>query len=1032
MLLEDDFRSEWQAIEDAVQLRSEVCCISLDVPHSSLVIADPSNVHARPHPAERVHFHDYAHVFVGDAHELKMDSFPVPVAQLSAWLQECDLGCSLVEEPLCEVSSPTLYTREPPVRNLTFSTSTSPFEFVVLNVPDETTLDDEVDVPPEDCHASHVVDSPTWHSTQQAPHATPHQWIPNPATLPEWWAELRRLHDVAAVTENLDEGPILYLMTWFLHGDYQPQCREPRILRLDHFWHHWLADVRELWHDRIDATVPASIGLVFPEPPIATGRFHQGHLIVHQRTGDEPVNIFTAVFHGSRDDFIQQLASIAPQRVHCRDVIALLQVGLQCDQPDRRCDLQLPNVRLPIDAPAVPIRSYESVNLHIDHPDYEVHDEVTFLAAGAHARAPPAPRAIVNMPNVAVQPDDPMQAADPDDVAAASSDSDEETASEDKDWYPVTVFGLHRAIGEGQACWRNHNAYRYNVARIMRLRDDDILQIFHVPWPPANLRAAGRQALIIQQRDELPEGSNHKYVLIDVEFHPHRPSVMVEFVRAVYLVPEAFTRSNLLDFMGLTSFCNLNHNRCLVWRNQQLIGLQDLSQIRPLHGDFFRIVVPPPPDNMQCVPTRVAARIAQSGVPGQQIQRYYLENEVRDIHEMPAAFDILDVMDLMQRPTSPRFADADVFWSPPSPLLCHRDSAADERRVDSSTFDRMPAQHEALPGQPFVPFDTGFEHELAQRWAQFARPGPGGVEHCLTIRTWYNDHERWPICGQPRDVCLFNDNHHWRHEILRVWNDLADPHLAADIVIVEPDPTDDDPHLAGHAIVIQRPLADAKSILVSVLDNAIWNGAPRRWAIRSSADPTGHEIVALMGYRLLCPPHVPTTICQLWCRRRELPLHDRLLVRHGLALTVTILRAFEEDVDATAFLQLPSEQPRQRIDLPSVIEMPIFTDLDFRDVVALRDSLTELDLGKTGGRASVVKWHDATRAAFDTTPDWNGEEPLGFAFFSDGSSAILEQDRLATAAVTLIVHTRLGQRFGGFRCFALEPSAFAPQAEPTA
>ena len=762
MLLEDDFRSEWKAIEDAVLLRDEVCCISLDDWHRSKVstaLPDVPPVPARHRSADRVRCHDSIHVLTGDAHVLSMDSFQVPDQHLSAWLRGYDLDCSSVEEPPSDVLIPALSARDSLCSDSTCSTSTSPFDFVVLNVPDETTLDDEVDTPPQACHDCHLVDAPSWHSSQQTPHDLRHQWIPNPDTLPAWWADLRRLHDLAAVTENLDEGPVLYLLTWFIHGQLHPQCREPRVLRLDHFWHHWLADVRELWHDRIDSTIAASIGLVHPEPPIATGRFHQGHLILHQNTEDAPVNVFTAVFHAPQHDFIQQIASVAPPRITCADAIELLRVGLQCEQPGRRCDLQLPNLWLPIDAPATPIRTYSTANLHVDHPDYDVPDETTLLAAGAHARAPPAPRAIANMQHVAVQPDDPMQVADPDEDAVASSSSDVETASEDKDWYPVTIFGLHRDVGEGQACWRNHNAYRFNVARIMRLRDEDILQIFHVPWPPANLRAAGRQALIIQRRDELPEGSMHKYVLIDVEFHPHRPSVMVEYVRAAYLVPEVFTRSNLLDFMGLTPFCKINHHRCLVWRNQQLINLQDLGQIRPLHGDFFRIVVPPPPGNMQCVPTRVAARIAQSGIPGQQIQRYYLENEVHDLHEMPSAFDILDEMELLQTSTEVLSNDDGTVWQPPSPWLCHRDSAVDECRIAVPVHEQPQGRPE---DPPFVPFATGFAHDLAQRWAQFARPGPGGVELCFIVRTWYNDHERWPICGQSRDVCLFRDSQHWR------------------------------------------------------------------------------------------------------------------------------------------------------------------------------------------------------------------------------------------------------------------------------
>jgi len=60
-------------------------------------------------------------------------------------------------------------------------------------------------------------------------------------------------------------------------------------------------------------------------------------------------------------------------------------------------------------------------------------------------------------------------------------------------------------------------------------------------------KVTGRQAVIIEKRGDQPVVSNHKFVLIDVELHPLRPSVQVDFVRAAYVVPEAFTRSNLSD-----------------------------------------------------------------------------------------------------------------------------------------------------------------------------------------------------------------------------------------------------------------------------------------------------------------------------------------------------------------------------------------------------------------------------------------------------------------------------------------------------
>ena len=81
----------------------------------------------------------------------------------------------------------------------------------------------------------------------------------------------------------------------------------------------------------------------------------------------------------------------------------------------------------------------------------------------------------------------------------------------------------------------------------------------------------------------------------------------------------------------------------------------------------------------------------------------------------------------------------------------------------------------------------------------------------------------------------------WRHDLLRAWNDRIDPTVDVDIIVVEPDPVDETDHVAAHLILLQRPFHDARSILVSVMDNYIWNGIPRRWAIINYARPTSRR-----------------------------------------------------------------------------------------------------------------------------------------------------------------------------------------------
>ena len=298
----------------------------------------------------------------------------------------------------------------------------------------------------------------------------------------------------------------------------------------------------------------------------------------------------------------------------------------------------------------------------------------------------------------------------------------------------------------------------------------------------------------------------------------------------------------------------------LVWLNHNLVRQDDCRSVQLCHGDFVRIALPPPLTVLRNVPTRCIARLLQVGVHADDLEAFYWISDVDQAQ--PRQHHRED--DLSER--------------------CHFDSSADLQWPRLAT--------------PFVPLNNDFTADLLQRWHLFVQLGPGAVEPCIVVKTWYNDHDRWPICDTPRDVSLFADSPNWRADILRAWPDRLDPFVETEIYMVDPDPTDEVEHVVGHLILVQRSHADRRSILVSVLDNTIWNGHPRRWALRSSRDPSGAELVALMGYRFYCPPHMPHNQCQIWCRQQEIGMDDDLIVRHGLAITLTVLRhELEEDSD---------------------------------------------------------------------------------------------------------------------------------------
>eukprot|EP00435_Cladocopium_sp_Y103_P019115 s4248_g4.t1 len=1027
VLKEADFKSEWEAAERAIELRAEVCPVGHDTLWRSCMARPFAQVPAHDRSVQGgVRFASTAQVFVGSALEFSMSEHQVPIAKLKHWLShESWWGMggstdgSTAEEPLLStVSSPATCALCPatPISN-----SYVPSEDV------STAGCDEVgDDCPTDCgHWDHQA-PPSWVRSMNWQDQPQFHAMPPADALPDWWQNLRSLFDSQAVTENLDEGPILYILTWFLHGQTQLQCHHPRVLRLDQFWHHWLRDLKDLWHDRLDPAAAVAIGLVRPTPPLAPARFHAGHLIIHQNTEDLAVGVFTTLFHGLRKNAFVQNAMALPNQQSVSSVISAVQFQRQCEFPGRVCVLQVHGLHLREHDPGFDLADYDSVLLHVDHPAFrplcDDFDVISFMAAGVHdpdVLPPNIP--VIDHANAVAQEDADM-AGDVEDIAS-SDDADESESPEDRAWYPVTVFSPTQGPGEGMANWVNHNLYIQNVARIMQVPLDEVRQVYHVRWPPANFKTAQRQALILEKHDDLPIGSRHKLVLIDVEFHPHRPSVYVEFVRAVYAVPEQFTRSNLLTFLGLRPYCELVRQRCLVWRNGELVPLQALGHIQPEHGDFLRVVVPPTPTSLNCLPTRPTARMAQIGVSRRHLFQYYINHDFTDdLHEMPVLGPFVDDIRLYQTHTSLH------------PRVCHRDADPAELReqyVQESAGVRPDPT-------PWTPLALGFERELFLQWHRFARPGAGGVEDVMLVRTWYNDHEGFPICAQSRNVSLYADVEEWRRELLRAWSDLVDQSVEIEIIIVEPDPVEEADEIAAHLILLQRPLPEARSVVITVLDSAIWNGLPRRWALRSSADPTGDELIALMGYRLLCPPPVPTTECRVWCRGHEIGMDDWLATRHGMSLTITIHRAVEADDDETVMLQSGVHRP-DPVDPAVPPSEPPLADLG-------QDSVTRVSFSGVWQLFELLDSHLflprfdvqsllAGHLAHDWTISWwSFETPcLEVRIYTDGSFARRPDEGVhpAGAAVAAFVRTKDGWHFAGALSSALPDATSAYLAELT-
>ena len=199
---------------------------------------------------------------------------------------------------------------------------------------------------------------------------TPIERAPLPNWLPPWWDTLLRQWQDEGDTECLEEGPILYVLTWFLHGQHHRQCSAPRVLRLDQYWHRWWEDLKLLWQDMLDASLPAAVGIVHPTPPLAPTRYHSAHIIIHQATMAESACVVTQLYHGQWHNAFGQLATVLRPMIDANELIHQMQISHICVQEGRGCVVQYRDRFLhPADPPFF-IPDYASVVMHIDHPAF--------------------------------------------------------------------------------------------------------------------------------------------------------------------------------------------------------------------------------------------------------------------------------------------------------------------------------------------------------------------------------------------------------------------------------------------------------------------------------------------------------------------------------------------------------------------------------------------------------------------------------------------------------------------------------------
>ena len=233
---------------------------------------------------------------------------------------------------------------------------------------------------------------------------------------------------------------------------------------------------------------------------------------------------------------------------------------------------------------------------------------------------------------------------------------------------------------------------------------------------------------------------------------------------------------------------------------------------------------------------------------------------------------------------------------------------------ERSAFVFNPHAPAFQPANNAIQSQSAFIQDLSAQWTITAMSWQEEVASTL-IMTWFVDHRNaFPTCISPREVRLYDDFMQWETPIKRTWYEFLDPNIEAQLYLVRPTPTEIEPGMLGHVILVQAPRVDWASSLVTVNDpimNALNDGRPMRLVVTTTVHIWPAHIAQVCGYDPSCLLRQRSVYCYVIVEARILAFDQYWPGRTGLSLELHVNR-FQTEITHSAQVHSPGIQALHR------------------------------------------------------------------------------------------------------------------------
>eukprot|EP00438_Fugacium_kawagutii_P011473 Skav235191 [mRNA] locus=scaffold1938:49274:69407:+ [translate_table: standard] len=420
--------------------------------------------------------------------------------------------------------------------------------------------------------------------------------------------------------EQEEEGMVFYMKTLCIADPVRRISDEVRAVRLTADVPRWRRMIEEAWNDVLQPEQVWDLHLVRPQPVVHVGVPAIPFLVLHQNLPPTEIALVATIVADVDDEALSALqyrAAAVPGLANQADIVRHVALDDLCQR--YRCNVQSGEVEFN----EIPYLLHHGFGVVIDvlQPDGPPTDDQASSAEESNDHDS-------EMASNSDEPDDQEFAEDGDadeqgnrDDAQSNhvtpGDRDELAPGDrDQEWLAV-IYQLDRPTRRLLLKMQTYEIMITDISRKLRIPIQDIVAVHEIGTPLVGVEDTVNN-LILQLDGDIPPGNSGRLIIIDYEQHQvdARWTAPASH-RSVYLVNEWMSRHHFLEILGVAEYCQEQRSRCLVTLNGRLWPLQDRRVLQQQHGNYGRVIVPPPRRGRVPTAEAIDACRARHGVQGQ-------------------------------------------------------------------------------------------------------------------------------------------------------------------------------------------------------------------------------------------------------------------------------------------------------------------------------------------------------------------------------------------------------------------------------